>query len=987
MRQGKQEERRPFTPHLLILISAILLVGFGLRVWHIDTFSFWSDEGLTPLRSGYPLAQILRNDIVIQGKVTKDTHPAFFYLIISGTRRLFGESDFAFRYPSVLANVLLIALLVQFGRRLASWRLGVVAAFFLATNPLHIWYSNEARMYAIYALLMGGATYMLWQAMCLNARQMTPISTLLRERKVTPFYKYLLGYGLLAGLALYTHYTAVFLIAAQGLFWLWLFRRRGQGWIMWVCLGIAIVAAIPLVPYTIPRLFRGTEADFYFVPPIIMLQDVFRFFSLGVTFTFEGVVLGFFTAVYFLLAALGVWAAKKTSTRLLLLTYLFAVVFGLMAGQFIKPMYQGARHIMVGSPAFVLLMSWGLVWLWEKGSIKQLIINIQQLSINDEQLTVNGQQSTVNNQRLTVNSQQSTSKNSQFTIHNSQRPSIVFAILFWVTTAVALYGPIHALTNLYTANQFAKDDLRSVAQFVDQIAGANDAVVYNDAVLLPLHRHYQTRDELLVTASPTYPKYAANVSPQELTQLSQQVDHIWFVTHPPERDKTGIAKGWLDENLGVIETFPFHARNTELNVVGYRTGSPYVNQLPDEASQIEQAWNNFGTLAAVEVMPPAADGRSTAVDLYWQQMNQPNATLRFALIGPEQQEWAVINQPLLPDNVQLDWGYEGLVRTSYVLPLPEGMPPGTYTLSVQPLVDEFPIGEATAVHTLNLETAVVTTASDGIQFENDVTLYNVQLADLSVRPGHNLPLSLFWQIPTTTASGAELVYELRVVDDAGQTLRQDENRVGPDWFSAWDGETAVRENNSIYIYPEAAPGEYEIELRVRQGERWLERQSWWPFGNGRAITIGKFTVEPWPLNTEMPSFEQPIGADFGGFVTLVGMDFEERPSTLDFTLHWQTHTPPDNNYLIFVHLVNDAGEIVSQIDQIPVSGLRPTGGWRAGEVLVDSYQLPLPPDLPMGVYDGRIGLYLPDSFTRMPITLNGQPQPNDQLELFSVEIP
>ena len=109
---------RRITP--LLALIALLLLGYWLRVYNLDAFSFWTDEGLTPARSGYPISQILRNEIIIQGVVTTDTHPPLYYLIIHLTRQLFGLSDFAFRYPSVLFGVLLIPLLYQFGRRLVA---------------------------------------------------------------------------------------------------------------------------------------------------------------------------------------------------------------------------------------------------------------------------------------------------------------------------------------------------------------------------------------------------------------------------------------------------------------------------------------------------------------------------------------------------------------------------------------------------------------------------------------------------------------------------------------------------------------------------------------------------------------------------------------------------------------------------------------------------------------------------------------------------
>ena len=235
---------------------------------------------------------------------------------------------------------------------------------------------------------------------------------------------------------------------------------------------------------------------------------------------------------------------------------------------------------MVGSPAFVILMSWGLVWLWERGARSRIRYSV----FSSQRVTVNNQQSTVNDHQSTV----STPHTSRFT---QQLLITIYYLLITALTAVALFGPLHSLYNYYTNPFFAKDDFRGLIQFVERGVGPNDAIVYNNAILLPLHEHYQTRTYTLVTASPTYPKQAHLVSATELTQVAASVDHIWFISDPPTdgRDRDGVAKQWLDEHLGLSGTYPFHARTTALNVVRYRTGSPYQTELPTSAIKLDQA--------------------------------------------------------------------------------------------------------------------------------------------------------------------------------------------------------------------------------------------------------------------------------------------------------------------------------------------------------------------------------------------------------------
>ena len=161
----------------LILIGLIWL-GFWLCLHHIDRFSFWIDEGLTPIRSGYSLREILSQVIIVQGHPTTDTHPPLYYLIIAVTRRLFGESDFAFRFPSALFAVASIPLIYQLGRRIGrSERVGRLAALWLAISPLVVWYAQEARMYTLLNFFGIGLTLVLWEALrTVDSNQLTVTS-------------------------------------------------------------------------------------------------------------------------------------------------------------------------------------------------------------------------------------------------------------------------------------------------------------------------------------------------------------------------------------------------------------------------------------------------------------------------------------------------------------------------------------------------------------------------------------------------------------------------------------------------------------------------------------------------------------------------------------------------------------------------------------------------------------------------------------------
>ncbi len=82
----------------IVAISAIVLLGMALRVHLLDGQSFWSDEGISLLRSAQPFGEMLRNMPV--------EHVPGYFVLLFGWLRATGTSDYALRYLSVLPSVL-----------------------------------------------------------------------------------------------------------------------------------------------------------------------------------------------------------------------------------------------------------------------------------------------------------------------------------------------------------------------------------------------------------------------------------------------------------------------------------------------------------------------------------------------------------------------------------------------------------------------------------------------------------------------------------------------------------------------------------------------------------------------------------------------------------------------------------------------------------------------------------------------------------------
>jgi hypothetical protein len=115
--------------------------------------------------------------------------------------------------------------------------------------------------------------------------------------------------------------------------------------------------------------------------------------------------------------------------------------------------------------------------------------------------------------------------------------------------------------------------------------------------------------------------------------------------------------------------------------------------------------------------------------------------------------------------------------------------------------------------------------------------------------------------------------------------------------------------------------------------------------------------------------DHPIQLTFGESIELEGYDVSATQlspgDSLHVTLYWQSLRLVPESYLVFVHLLDENGTLVGQIDQPPLQGKWLTNNWRPGDRLADRHTLSLSPTLAWGNYTVRVGLYNPTTLERM----------------------
>ena len=91
-----------------------------------------------------------------------------------------------------------------------------------------------------------------------------------------------------------------------------------------------------------------------------------------------------------------------------------------------------------------------------------------------------------------------------------------------------------------------------------------------------------------------------------------------------------------------------------------------------------------------------------------------------------------------------------------------------------------------------------------------------------------------------------------------------------------------------------------------------------------------------------PALTNPLKIELGESVSFLGYTVATSGNEIKIDLAWQARAEMAESYRVFLHLRDANGELVSQSDGEPANWTRPTTGWVAGEVVIDSRTLTAP---------------------------------------------
>lgn len=621
------------------LILCLWLAGW-LRFYQLGAQSYWNDEGLSLGLAGRDVPAILSS-------AAADIHPPGYYLLLKAWHGLIGDSEFALRSFSALAGLVLVALLYRLGRAYFDPLAALLAAVLGALNPFLVYYSQEARMYALAATL-GAASFLLFSLWLRSSR---PPAAPYGDRWLA------VAYILVTAAGLYTHYAFAFVILAENLAALGGLMAHGrtaaaghepQGrpgpsrLAVWLGLQAAtLVLFLPWLPTALRQLTTWPAATEH--PPFLTaLPDLGRYLVFGRTLDLATAAPGLVGAALLLLLALRRRGQTITPLIWLLVPAALTLAFGLLTDAF-------SKFLVVAVPAVCLLMGHGLSGLPESMF------------------------------RVTPYDAQASAAR-----RYGRRLVFLVEVLVWWGAVIAIGAGLYtSLNNLYFNPAYARDNYRGIAQYVESIQRPGDAIITIAPNQVETFAVYHRAGAEVFPLPHTRPLDPAETAAALAAIAANHARVFVLFWGDQQADPTHMVEGWLNAQA-------FKAGETWFGQVRLATYALTAPAGTPAAAPAVRSGVHFGehitlqgyTLSSSTLAP----GDILQLTLFWQTDAALDARYKVFVhlyADPNQPPVAQVDgEPgsgLAPTNT---WAVGAVIADNHGVLIPADLPPGRYQVMI-----------------------------------------------------------------------------------------------------------------------------------------------------------------------------------------------------------------------------------------------------------------------------------------------------------------
>jgi hypothetical protein len=286
-----------------------------------------------------------------------------------------------------------------------------------------------------------------------------------------------------------------------------------------------------------------------------------------------------------------------------------------------------------------------------------------------------------------------------------------------------------------------------------------------------------------------------------------------------------------------------------------------------------------------------------------------------------------------------------------------------------------------------------------VSFGRRVALLGAKVGRQALHPGQKAEVTLCWESLAEMDEGYSVFLHLlgRGTLSGGAEGKERVGQldiypgVGSYPTTLWQVGDIICDDYEVPISRQmAAPVAAQVEVGLYQRDSMERLPAFDSVGRpvGQVIA-GRVKVVPpqWPQY----EIENPLHFQLGERFALRGYDLallEVRPGEeLRLTLYWQVLEEGDQDYTVFVHLLDQERQMWDQADAQPLGGDYPTSFWGQGELIPDSYVLSLPSQAPPGTYEIELGMYLLTTGERLPVRdSEGVRMEEDRIQLEPVRV-
>ena len=622
-----------YTPRFWLTL--LMLVAWSIRLYQLGSMSLWWDETLSWTRAQQDVLTILSNQIEIQGLVTRDLHPPFYFLLLHFAVNLFGATEFALRAVSSFANLLTIPLLYTIAKWLATKgeipypsRIGYLTAVFAAFSPFYVWYSQEARPYTTLLLLSLLTVYTLLKSMDLRTRR----------RRL-----YFFAFCLTLLLTMATNYLAFVLLPFLALI-PHIFSKGTRFWLGFSALLLgAFGVAMLILPSAATALAGSESSGPQYQPLAIILRDVVNSFVVGVTANIEEVA--WLDLLIVTLWVLGVSATIRIPRRdariaIFLVSFLILPILCLQLGSLLRPLYLNSRYLITISPAFYIGLAFGVNGLAIRAS------------------------------------------------RGGERKTLRYVVATCAAVSVFISGAVYSLENYFFNPSYAKDDHKGWSEHLRERALPNDILILNAPHAETIYKYYAPKNLEWISL----PTLGMTQKLQEKSDLNAVLSayrnnsRIWYLElHRPVADPTSHIQDLLMRFGTPIDVTYFSGTSTEIGLQQFMRGSIVVNRLPENVRRVSISFEQNLELVGYEMPTEAEAGSRSAVTLYWRLAQKSVEEVRILLrvVDENGAAWGEWDAPPIGNFVPLRlWQPRTTLRDLQALTVDANAPPGKYALEL-----------------------------------------------------------------------------------------------------------------------------------------------------------------------------------------------------------------------------------------------------------------------------------------------------------------